>query len=52
MSVDVATPQGITTGSWKIDPVHSLVGFAVKHMGVATFRGRFDDYDGELVVGQ
>jgi len=50
MSVNVTTPQGITAGSWKIDPVHSLVGFAVKHMGVSTFRGRFDDYDGDLVV--
>ena len=50
MSVNVTTPQGITAGSWKVDPVHSLVGFAVKHMGVSTFRGRFDDYDGDLVV--
>jgi polyisoprenoid-binding protein YceI len=50
MSINVATPHGIATGSWKIDPVHSLVGFAVKHMGVSTFRGRFDDYDGDLVV--
>jgi polyisoprenoid-binding protein YceI len=50
MSVNVATPEGISTGSWKIDTVHSQVGFAVKHMGVSTFRGRFDDYDGELVV--
>jgi polyisoprenoid-binding protein YceI len=50
MSTTVATPQGITAGNWKIDPVHSYVGFAVKHMGVATFRGRFEDYDGELVV--
>jgi polyisoprenoid-binding protein YceI len=50
MSVNVATPQGVTTGNWKIDPVHSHVGFAVKHMGVSTFRGRFEDYDGELVA--
>jgi polyisoprenoid-binding protein YceI len=28
--------------------VHSHVGFAVKHMGVSTFRGRFEDYDGAL----
>ena len=48
MSVNVATPQGIGVGSWKIDPVHSHVGFAVKHMGVSTFRGRFEDYEAKL----
>lgn len=34
----------IPTGVWKSDPVHSHVGFAVKHMVVATFRGAFTDY--------
>jgi polyisoprenoid-binding protein YceI len=46
----VATPQAISTGTWQIDRVHSHVGFAVKHMVVSTFRGRFEDYDGELTV--
>jgi polyisoprenoid-binding protein YceI len=32
------------TGLWKSDPVHSEVGFAVKHMVVATFRGTFADF--------
>ena len=32
-------------GSWKSDPIHSSVGFSVKHMGGAgTFHGSFDDY--------
>ncbi len=35
----------IPTGVWKSDPVHSEVGFAVKHMVVATFRGAFTDFD-------
>ena len=34
----------IPTGVWKSDPVHSEVGFAVKHMVVATFRGAFADF--------
>ena len=38
----------LATGTWKIDTVHSHVGFAVKHMVVSTFRGRFEDYNGEL----
>ncbi len=40
--------QPVTTGDWKIDTVHSHVGFAVKHMVVATFRGSFEEYEGEL----
>ena len=35
----------IPTGVWKSDPVHSSVGFKVKHMVVATFRGAFTDFD-------
>jgi polyisoprenoid-binding protein YceI len=49
--MSVATPQAISSGSWAIDKVHSHVGFAVKHMVVSTFRGRFEDYDGQLIAG-
>jgi polyisoprenoid-binding protein YceI len=35
----------IPTGVWRSDPVHSSVGFAVKHMVVATFRGTFTHFD-------
>jgi polyisoprenoid-binding protein YceI len=47
-----ATAQSIASGTWKIDPIHSHVGFAVKHMVVSTFRGQFDEYDGSLTVGE
>jgi polyisoprenoid-binding protein YceI len=40
--------QAVPTGTWQVDKVHSTVGFAVKHMVVSTFRGKFDDYDVEL----
>ena len=33
-------------------PVHSTVGFAVKHMVVSTFRGRFEDYDATLTAAE
>ena len=49
MSAITATP--VPTGTtWTADPVHSTVGFAVKHMVVSTFRGRFEDYDATLVA--
>jgi polyisoprenoid-binding protein YceI len=50
MSTTVTQP--IATGTWQIDPIHSHVGFAVKHMVVSTFRGRFEDYRGALVAGE
>jgi polyisoprenoid-binding protein YceI len=50
--MSTATAPSTTAGTWKVDPVHSHVGFAVKHMVVATFRGRFEDYDGSLTVAE
>jgi polyisoprenoid-binding protein YceI len=44
-----ATEQSITSTTWRVDAVHSTVGFAVKHMIVSTFRGRFETYDATLV---
>ncbi len=42
---------GYTAGTWVIDPVHSQVTFAVRHMMVARVRGRFDRFTGEIVTG-
>jgi polyisoprenoid-binding protein YceI len=50
--MSTATTQPLATGTWKIDTIHSHVGFAVKHMVVSTFRGRFENYDGALVAGE
>jgi polyisoprenoid-binding protein YceI len=41
------TKSTIPTGVWKSDPVHSSVGFEVRHM-VGTFRGSFGQFDAEL----
>lgn len=50
MSAPTTTPAAVA-GTWNIDPVHSNVGFSVKHMVVATFRGRFEDYQGGIAAG-
>jgi polyisoprenoid-binding protein YceI len=50
--MSATTAEAITSGTWKIDTIHSHVGFAVKHMVVATFRGSFEKYDGALSVGE
>ena len=38
-------------GTFNADPIHSSFGFAVKHMGVQTFRGTFSDVDATLADG-
>ena len=42
----------VPAGTWKVDPVHSSVGFSVKHLGIATVRGQFEDFDGALEIGE
>lgn len=40
----------IKSGTYVIDPSHSSVEFAVKHMMISTVKGRFSDVKGALVV--
>lgn len=49
MSTDAAT--ALPTGTWKVDPVHSSVEFQVKHLGIATVKGQFTEFEGTLEVG-
>jgi polyisoprenoid-binding protein YceI len=42
---------GYIAGTWTIDPVHSEVGFSVRHMMVSKVRGRFTSFSGEIVTG-
>jgi polyisoprenoid-binding protein YceI len=41
----------ITPGTYTRDPVHSSVGFSVRHFGAGKFRGSFADFDASLTVG-
>jgi polyisoprenoid-binding protein YceI len=47
-----ATVTVVPTGTWKIDPGHSNVEFSVKHLGIATVRGRFHEFEGALEIGE
>lgn len=33
---------------WTIDPAHSRVGFAIRHMMISTVRGEFTDFEGTV----
>jgi polyisoprenoid-binding protein YceI len=47
MSTATATP---TRTTWKIDPAHSHVEFAVRHLMITTVRGRFGDVQGTVIT--
>jgi polyisoprenoid-binding protein YceI len=38
----------IPTGTWSIDPTHSTVEFQIKHLGLATVKGRAPVVSGEI----
>lgn len=40
----------IPQGTWNVDPKHSSVEFSVKHMGIATVKGQFDQFEGTIEV--
>jgi len=44
---DTSTP-GRISGRYTADPIHSSFGFAVKYMGVSTFRSNFSDVEATL----
>jgi polyisoprenoid-binding protein YceI len=45
------TVQRVPTGTYNLDPVHSTFGFAVKHNGISTFRGQFEQVEASLEDG-
>ena len=49
-STDPVLLPGYISGTWDIDPVHSEVSFVVRHMVVSKVRGRFDKFQGTIVL--
>jgi polyisoprenoid-binding protein YceI len=50
MTAAVATD--LSTGTWTIDPVHSSIGFSVRHLVVSKVRGNFGTFSGAIVVAE
>jgi polyisoprenoid-binding protein YceI len=46
------TLPGYIAGRWTVDPVHSEVGFSVRHMMVSKVRGRFTGFSADMVTGE
>ena len=41
---------GLSAGTWTIDPVHSSIGFSVRHLMVSKVRGTFAKFGGAVTV--
>jgi len=52
MSVVEAATTVVPAGVWTVDPNHSHVEFAVKHLGFATIKGRVTSFAGTLTGGE
>jgi polyisoprenoid-binding protein YceI len=55
MATQLQTEQGIVrvpTGTWNVDPDHSSVEFEIKHLMIATVRGRFTEFEGKLIAAE
>jgi polyisoprenoid-binding protein YceI len=50
--MSVTTRTILPTGTWTVDPAHSSVEFSAKHLGIATVRGVFNEFEGSLEVGE
>lgn len=47
---DQTTETNIVPGTWVIDPVHSEVGFTVRHL-MSKVRGQFEKFEGTITTG-
>lgn len=45
MSARVSEAQPAGAVAWEIDRSHSEIGFAVRHLGISTVRGRFEEFN-------
>ncbi len=52
MSTTTTTTPTLAQGTWNVDPSHSSVEFQVKHMGIATVKGFFSEFEGHLEVAE
>jgi polyisoprenoid-binding protein YceI len=41
----------VPAGTWNVDPTHSQVDFAIRHLTISTLRGTFSDVSATLLGG-
>lgn len=51
MTAELVEIPGYVAGTWTIDPLHSDIGFTIRHLMVSKVRGRFGSFEGTIVTG-
>ncbi|MGI5327143.1 YceI family protein [Actinomadura nitritigenes] len=51
MTAELVEIPDYVAGTWTIDPLHSGVGFTIRHLMVSRVRGRFGAFEGTVVTG-
>ena len=52
MSTSAVEVPGLIAGTWAIDPVHSEVGFSVRHLMVSKVKGTFRTFEGTITIAE
>ncbi|MFV2038941.1 MAG: YceI family protein [Acidimicrobiales bacterium] len=53
MTQTTTTPTTtLTAGTWTVEPMHSEVGFTVRHLGLSKVRGRFNTVSGTIEIAE
>ncbi|MDA2932176.1 YceI family protein [Nitrospinae bacterium AH-259-F20] len=50
--VAAAAPEAWSADRYKIDPVHTFVGFAVRHLVISKVRGQFNEFSGTILYDE
>jgi polyisoprenoid-binding protein YceI len=50
--MSATTTTAVPTGTYTVDSGHSSVEFQVKHLGIATVKGFFSDFEGSLEIAE
>jgi polyisoprenoid-binding protein YceI len=50
MSAGLIEIPGYVTGTWTIDPAHSDVGFAIRHLMISNVKGHFTKFEGQILT--
>ncbi|MDH3752656.1 MAG: YceI family protein [Acidimicrobiia bacterium] len=51
MTQTIPSPT-LSAGSWTVEPMHSDVGFTVRHLGLSKVRGRFNVFSGTIEISE
>lgn len=48
VKADAVKYEPVTSGAYNFDPAHTIIGFGVRHLGIAIVEGRFKDFAGTV----